>query len=31
MINQDGHIKIIDMGFAKNLKGGKTFTMCGTP
>jgi serine/threonine protein kinase len=31
MISQDGHLKIIDMGFAKQLRGGRTYTMCGTP
>ena len=30
MISQDGHIKLIDMGFAKVIKH-KTYTKCGTP
>ena len=28
---KDGHIKLVDFGFSKKLKFGKTFTLCGTP
>lgn len=32
LIHADGYIKLVDFGFAKELpKGGKTFTLCGTP
>ena len=31
LIDNDGYIKIVDFGFAKVLKSGKTFTLCGTP
>jgi serine/threonine protein kinase len=30
LINQDGHIKLTDFGFAKVVES-KTFTICGTP
>ena len=28
---KDGHIKLIDFGFSKKLRFGKTYTLCGTP
>ena len=31
LIDQEGHIKITDFGFAKVLNKGKTKTQCGTP
>ena len=31
LINGDGHIKLADFGFAKNLNREKTYTVCGTP
>jgi protein kinase X len=31
MIDTTGHAKIIDLGFAKRLVNGRTFTLCGTP
>lgn len=32
LIANDGHLKLVDFGFAKYLKGdGRTFTLCGTP
>ena len=31
MIGTDGHIKLIDFGFAKQLHEDKTYTNCGTP
>lgn len=31
MIDSSGHTKIIDLGFAKKLENGKTYTLCGTP
>ena len=31
LIDRDGYIKVADFGFAKELAGGKTYTMCGTP
>lgn len=31
LIDRDGYIKVADFGFAKELKSGKTYTMCGTP
>jgi serine/threonine protein kinase len=31
MIDTSGHAKIIDLGFAKKLDHGRTFTLCGTP
>lgn len=31
MIDSTGHIKIIDLGFAKKINNGKTYTLCGTP
>lgn len=31
MIDSSGHAKIIDLGFAKKLSNGKTYTLCGTP
>ncbi|VDM52605.1 unnamed protein product [Angiostrongylus costaricensis] len=30
MLSRDGHIKLTDFGFAKELKG-RTYTLCGTP
>jgi serine/threonine protein kinase len=32
MLDENGHIKIIDFGLAKKLdRNGRTFTLCGTP
>ena len=31
MIDSTGHTKIIDLGFAKKLDSGRTYTLCGTP
>ena len=31
MLNAHGHLKVIDLGFAKVLKDGKAFTLAGTP
>lgn len=31
MIDKQGYPKLIDFGFAKKIKSGKTFTLCGTP
>lgn len=31
LIHKSGHVKITDFGFAKFLKGQKTYTFCGTP
>jgi len=31
LIDREGHIKLADFGFAKRLKGARTFTLCGTP
>eukprot|EP00944_MAST-04C_sp_MAST-4C-sp1_P011176 g11176.t1 len=31
MIHTDGYVKVCDFGLAKNLRGGSTFTLCGTP
>jgi len=31
LIDQEGHLKITDFGFAKVLVNGKTKTQCGTP
>jgi serine/threonine protein kinase len=31
LIEKDGHIKLVDFGFSKKMKFGKTYTLCGTP
>lgn len=31
LIAKDGHIKLTDFGFAKDVTRGRTFTVCGTP
>jgi serine/threonine protein kinase len=31
LIDNEGHIKLADFGFAKILENDKTFTLCGTP
>lgn len=32
MIDQEGHVKLIDFGFAKKLRDNeRTYTLCGTP
>lgn len=31
LINSNGYLKLTDFGFAKVLKDGKTYTLCGTP
>lgn len=31
LLGLDGHVKLSDMGFAKKIDDGKTFSVCGTP
>ena len=31
LIDAQGHIKLVDFGFAKRLHGRETYTLCGTP
>ena len=31
LIDREGHIKITDFGFAKQLENDRTYTLCGTP
>jgi len=31
LLDGNGYIKVTDFGFAKELQGGRTFTLCGTP
>jgi len=31
LLDKDGHVRLTDFGFAKQLTEGRTFTMCGTP
>lgn len=31
LLDKNGYLKVIDFGFAKNLGGKRTFTLCGTP
>ncbi|KAL9048069.1 MAG: hypothetical protein Q9162_007869 [Coniocarpon cinnabarinum] len=31
LIDADGHLKLVDFGFAKKLDGKQTYTLCGTP
>lgn len=31
LIDKDGHIKLTDFGFAKQLEKDRTYTLCGTP
>lgn len=31
LIAKDGHIKLTDFGFAKDITDGRTYTVCGTP
>jgi len=31
MVDNQGYAKLIDFGFAKRIRNGKTFTLCGTP
>lgn len=31
LLDSDGHIKLVDFGFAKQVHGRETYTLCGTP
>lgn len=31
LLDAEGYIKVVDMGFAKVVKSGRTYTLCGTP
>jgi len=31
LIDKDGYLKVTDFGFAKDISGGRTWTLCGTP
>lgn len=31
LLEENGYLKLADFGFAKNIKSGKSYTMCGTP
>ena len=31
LLDREGHLKITDFGFAKRVRGDRTWTLCGTP
>jgi serine/threonine protein kinase len=31
LIAKDGYLKMADFGFAKKVRSGRTYTLCGTP
>lgn len=31
LIDRDGHVRLVDFGFAKKIKDKMTYTLCGTP